>query len=173
MVIIDENSNLLNSEEWSFLGEKCNNFNPSQTPILDGEYLNYFYRQFLDIKDINVVGIVNKCEKYIREQLKTNNLLVGGMWINRIDINSNKDDNFHTDITPATLIIYLNDDFEDGEFEYVDISMKNKVKIKPKKNLTISMNNRLEHRVLPVSSGVRYSLVSFFTLDDKKNKSLI
>jgi hypothetical protein len=173
MITADENANLLNSEEWSFLEEKCKNFNPSQTPILDGEYLNYFYRQFLDIKDINVVGIVDKCEKYIRKQLKTNNLELKGMWINRVDINSNKDDDFHHDITPATLIIYLNDDFEDGEFEYIDKSTKNKVKIKPKKNLTLAMNDKLYHRVSSVSSGVRYSLISFFTQSDKETKTLI
>ena len=94
------------------------------------------------------------------------------MWINKIDINSNKNDNFHTDISPCSLILYLNDEYIGGELEYINDN-NNKLKIIPQKNLIVIMNNRLKHRVLPVTSGVRYSLVAFFSFIGKQTKSII
>jgi hypothetical protein len=35
------------------------------------------------------------------------------------------------------------------------------------------MDNQLKHRVLPITSGVRYSLVAFFGFIDKQTKSII
>ena len=172
MITINQNTNILSEEDWEFLNQKCENFNASQSPVLHGDYLNYFYREFIDLNDKRATNIIKNSESFLRNELDNNSLQLSGMWINRIDINSNKDDDFHHDITAATLVIYLNDDFEGGEFEYVDDNKKN-IKLFPKKNLTLAMNNKLYHRVLPVTSGVRYSLISFFNLKDKKIKTLI
>ena len=71
-----------------------------------------------------------------------------------------------------TIVTYLNDDFEGGEFEYID-DFKSKVKIIPQKNLSLIMNGYLNHRVLPVHKGERYSLVSFFDVIKKYKSTLI
>ena len=109
--------------------------------------------------------------EYIKTKLYTN-LELTSIWINKIDVNSNKDDKFHTDILPVSLILYLNDDYTGGELEYLD-NTNSKLKIIPEKNLIVTMNSQLKHRVLPISSGVRYSLVAFFSFIDKPTKSII
>jgi predicted 2-oxoglutarate/Fe(II)-dependent dioxygenase YbiX len=68
--------------------------------------------------------------------------------------------------------LYLNDDYSGGELEYIN-DTGSKSKIIPQKNLIITMSNRLQHRVLPISNGVRYSLVAFFGFIKKENKSII
>ena len=94
------------------------------------------------------------------------------MWINKIDVNSNKDDIFHKDNSDYSLILYLNDDYIGGQLEYKD-DIFNTIKIKPKKNLMVLMDNKLQHRVLPVINGVRYSLVAFFRFINNPTKNLI
>ena len=116
-------------------------------------------------------NIVMGLESYIKTKLYTN-LELKSMWINKIDSDSNKNDNFHKDISPCSLILYLNDDYIGGELEYID-DTNNRLKIIPQKNLVVIMNNQLEHRVLPITSGVRYSLVAFFGFMDNQTKSII
>ena len=74
-----------------------------------------------------------------------------------------------------TFILYLNENFDGGEFEYLDKKDKKnkKIKIKPKINLSIISNNELYHRVLPVLNGERFSLVMFFNVGKKKDYTLI
>lgn len=172
MIILDENSEILNDNDKKFLQEKCENFILSQSPRLTGDYINYFNRSFINIDDPLAQNIIKNCEFYIKNKLNDRYLKLTGLWINKVDVHSNNDDDFHHDTCAGTLIIYLNDDFTGGDFEYKD-NNKNYIKIKPKKYLTIVMNDKLYHRVLPVSKGVRYSLVCFFHNEDKKQKSLI
>jgi hypothetical protein len=172
MVIIDENNEILNNDDKKFLQEKCENFILSQSPRLTGEYINYFNRSFINIDNPLAQNIIKNCESYIKSKLNDRYLKLSGLWINKVDEHSNNDDDFHHDTCSGTLIIYLNENFTGGDFEYKDDN-KNYVKIKPKKYLTIVMNDKLYHRVLPVLDGVRYSLVCFFHNEDKKQKSLI
>jgi len=69
-------------------------------------------------------------------------------------------------------MIWINENFDGGEFEYID-EKKEKIKIKPKNNLSIISNNKLPHRVLPVIKGVRFSLIMFFEIGKKKELTLI
>ena len=105
-------------------------------------------------------------EKYLRTYLLKDS------WINKVTIDTNKDDAYHFDTSNLTIVTYLNDDFEGGEFEYID-DFNSKVKISPQKNLSLIMNGYLKHRVLPVRKGERYSLVSFFDVIKKNKNTLI
>jgi hypothetical protein len=171
MISIDNNSKILNDDDMEFLQKKCNNFISSQSPTLEKDNINFYFRQYIDIKDSLIHNIVMGLESYMKTKLYTN-LELKSMWINKIDINSNKDDNFHKDISPYSLILYLNDDYIGGELEYIN-DTNNRIKIIPEKNLAVIMDNQLKHRVLPITSGVRYSLVAFFGFIDKQTKSII
>ena len=167
MVLIEENNKILNDDDILYLNQKCENFNYSQKPKLYGEYLNYFFREALDLKDISIQNIITNIEFYVKNRLNNVNIELHYLAINKVDVNSNKDDGFHNDVSPITFISYLNGDYSGGEFEYIDDN-NNKIKVQPKKKLTIVMNDKTPHRVLPVTNGNRYSLVAFF-----RNKEII
>ena len=171
MILVDNNSKILSDGGMEFLVEKCNNFILDESPTFKNDYINFYFRQFLDLNDPLVHNIGMELESYIKTKFYTN-LELKSIWINKIDANSNKDDKFHTDISPCSLILYLNDDYIGGELEYISDD-DNKLKIIPKKNLVVAMNNRLKHRVLPITNGVRYSLVAFFGLIKKQTRSII
>lgn len=106
-------------------------------------------------------------EKLISNKLLNNELSVLEIWINKITPDSNKDDGFHNDFSDITFLIYLNDEFTGGEFEYMEGNIPHK--IQPTKGLTLRLDNKVLHRVLPVTTGIRYSLVIFI----KKKKTLL
>jgi predicted 2-oxoglutarate/Fe(II)-dependent dioxygenase YbiX len=171
MILIDKNSKVLNDDDMGILQKKCDDFILAQSPTKEKNNTNFYFRQFLDLKDPLMHNIIMGLESHIKTKLYTN-LKLTSMWINKIDINSNKDDDFHKDTSPCSLILYLNDDYIGGELEYIN-DTNNRMKIIPQKNLVVIMNNRLEHRVLPITSGVRYSLVAFFGFMDNQIKSII
>lgn len=84
---------------------------------------------------------------------------------------TNKNDGFHFDFSYLTAVTYLNDDFKGGEFEYKDTNSDIQ-QITPKTNKTLIMDEKLFHRVSPVKSGTRYSLVTFFQFISKEKKTL-
>jgi len=171
MISIYKNSKSLNDDDMELLQKKCNNFIFSQPPTLEKDNTNFYFRQYIDLKDPLIHNIVTGLESYIKTKLYTN-LELKSMWINKIDSDSNKNDNFHKDISPCSLILYLNDDYIGGELEYID-DTNNRLKIIPQKNLVVIMDNQLKHRVLPITSGVRYSLAAFFGFMDNQTKSII
>jgi hypothetical protein len=117
----------------------------------------------------------SKHEQIVTDYLNDLYLLefnIVGSWVNMVDINSNVNDSFHYDNCDLTMITYLNDDFDGGEFEYID-EHNNINKIVPKKNLSIINNNSLQHRVLPVSNGIRFSLVYFLNSIKKTKKTML
>lgn len=171
MISIDKNSKVLNDDDMELLQEKCNNFISTQPPTKEKDKINFYFRQFLDLRDPLMYNIVMGLESYIKTKLYTN-LELKSMWINKIDSDSNKNDNFHKDISPCSLILYLNDDYIGGELEYIN-DTNNRLKIIPQKKLVVIMNNQLEHRVLPITSGVRYSLAAFFGFIDNQTKTIL
>ena len=94
------------------------------------------------------------------------------MWVNKVVPSTNTNDDFHTDDANLSIVIYLNDDFTGGEFQYID-NMNNNIEIKTKIGLSLIMNTELQHKVLPVKSGERLSLVCFFNLKPKNFKTLL
>ena len=93
-------------------------------------------------------------------------------WINKVSIETNKNDDFHRDSSDLSIITYLNDEFTGGELIYINEDGIVKT-IVPEKNMTLVMNDRLLHKVAPISSGIRFSLVTFLKVPQKINKSFI
>jgi hypothetical protein len=134
----------------------------------DDGYQNYYVRYILN--DFSNHKI--KLEKMIFEKYKKNYNLLDNAWINKVTKDTNTKDKYHYDTSDLTIITYLNDDFVGGNFEYID-SKGHVTKLKPKKGMSIIMDNNLFHKVSPVHSGERLSLVCFFGLPKKENKSII
>ena len=60
------------------------------------------------------------------------------------------------------LAMYLNDEFTGGELNYIGLDTT----IKPKKYSLVIHDAELQHEVLPVTGGVRYSITAFIFGDD-------
>lgn len=169
MIWINKNLNILSIQEWDYLQDKIKNFTESQKPT-DG---NQYYREYLSSDNSSeLVSIISKIIQYVKDTTKQQDIKISSAWINKVFEGSNINNPMHTDSSDVTIIIYLNDDFIGGEFEYKDVNQK-KIKIRPTKNLSIISNSRLKHRVLPVLSGERYSLVIFFNRKINTDKTLI
>jgi len=56
------------------------------------------------------------------------------------------------------LSLFLNDDYEGGEFELLEYGLK----IKPKANTAFIFPGISTHQVLPVTKGSRMTIVTFF-----------
>lgn len=158
------------------MNEMCNRFHNEKTVNkIDLTKFNFYNRIFIEDKDLtdyydNILNFLkskmNKNKFDIIDKSKFNS------WINKIIPETNKNDNFHFDMSFMTAVTYLNDNFKNGEFEYVDENDKIK-KLNPKKGMTLIMDETLFHRVKPVKDGVRYSLITFFQFLPKENKTLL
>lgn len=60
-----------------------------------------------------------------------------------------------------SLVLWLNDDYEGGEFELIHTSLESPVTIPKEKGKLIIFPSFLFHRVTPVTKGVRKSLVAW------------
>jgi len=167
MIWIEKNIELIDETDKKLLQNMIENFVVFDNP--DGK-TNHYVRATVAPKSINKSEI--NLYNYIKEKihLKENYKLIS-VWINKVEAETNKNDNFHRDRSNLTSVTYLNDDFIGGEFCYINED-GHEIKIQPKKYLTIFSNDKLQHKVLPVESGVRYSLVCFY-MYQKKNKETI
>jgi predicted 2-oxoglutarate/Fe(II)-dependent dioxygenase YbiX len=130
---------------------------------------NYYNRYHLNIEKDRK----EKIEEYLFNRYdKTYLLKKRGFWVNEVTVETNKEDIFHIDLCDLTIVTYLNENFSGGEFEYINELPEN-VKIKPNFGLSLVMNDKLYHRVLPVTNGVRYSLICGFDIVNKTTKTLI
>ena len=70
----------------------------------------------------------------------------------------------HGNVRKISMTILLNDNFEGGAFEFASYSKEecDIVPIKPNLGDIIFFTSGMEHRVAPVTKGVRYSLVNWF-----------
>ena len=162
-------SNTLSEEQLNKYVSLCSNNNFDETPKMDSnnDMVNYYYRKAVHIDK----SIIDKSYDLIKEKNNKLKYRFTNGWINTVYENSNLDDTFHTDEDDLTIIIYLNEDYTGGEFEYrIDNTF---YQIKPKINSAIMMNNRLPHRVKNVTTGIRYSLALFFKHIEKSNKSIL
>ena len=138
---------------------------PKSTPT---EY-NYYNRYHLEIEHNHKESVQSFLyKKYNKKYVLKDN----GFWINKITPDTNKEDTFHTDSSDLTIVTYLNDEYSGGEFEYMNW-YREVIKIEAKGGLSLVMNNILPHRVSPVLDGTRYSLVCFFDLVTKNEKTII
>lgn len=166
---------ILDNKTYKELQEICKDFDNRDFKNIDEKNHNFYVRLF--IKKEMLMDYITNAKKYLIENLsydKTNTVDFEDSisWINKISTESNKDDDFHFDTSVLTLITYLNDEYTGGEFIYIDENGNEKT-IVPKPNMTLIMDNHLFHKVANVNSGIRFSLITFLILKQKKNKSLI
>jgi hypothetical protein len=157
-------NNILTNDELIYLNSLCNNFIETSEFSIKSEH-NYYIRKILDSKT-DLLEYQKKLKIHIGNEYE-----LDGVWINKINSTTNQNDKFHKDDSDASIVTYLNDDFEGGEFQY--IFNNEKIKIKPTINLSIIMDRTIPHRVLNVTSGQRFSLISFYKKPHKKTKTLI
>lgn len=157
----------LNEVELSLLDEICLNFKKEDSQ----RFTNYYNRMFLN-KETDLIDYQNKIKNHLFQKYGIK-YEVEGIWINEVTPDTNKDDGFHLDDNALTIVSYINDDFEGGEFEYFILGVKPNQKIKPKRNLSLITNDKLPHRVLPVITGERYSVVVFCVIPNKDKKTML
>jgi len=170
MVKYITNINILNDDELLYIDNFCKSINEA---LLDDPLpgRNSYRRKVIILKNETIQKILNTVKNNYGIKCRYR-----GSWINIVDNTANKDDKFHYDDTDFSLIIYLNDNYVGGELEYENSSIKGDIKkIKPIKNSAILLSKNVLHRVLPVLSGKRYSMATFFNYDESfiKEKSLI
>jgi predicted 2-oxoglutarate/Fe(II)-dependent dioxygenase YbiX len=168
--MIEQLTNLFDENYINFLLNeiKNKNFETIGQKVNSIEY-NYYNRYHLEIDDTSKENIESFLyKKYNKKYVLKNK----GIWINKITPETNKDDTFHTDTSDLTIVTYLNDDYTGGEFEYINKSNK-PIKIETQLGLSLIMDSILMHRVSPVLSGNRYSLVCFFDMITKNEKTII
>jgi PKHD-type hydroxylase len=70
----------------------------------------------------------------------------------------------HGHVRKLSMSVILNDDFEGGEFEFATYGKEecNITPIEGETGTVIVFPSWMEHRVAPVTKGIRYSLVSWF-----------
>jgi hypothetical protein len=168
-------NDILDKKTYKELQKICEDFDNKDFNNVNYENDNYYIRLF--IKQNILVDYLNNAKKYLVENLSYDEIKKIDFentvsWINKVSTETNKNDGFHQDSSILTLVTYLNDDFEGGNFIYIDES-KEKKSIIPKKNMTLIMNDRLFHKVTCVNSGIRFSLITFFKLKEKKIKTLL
>ena len=168
---IDIVQNLFSESDIEYFLNVINNQVTWENAIVTPEkgYVNWYQRSpienFSEYQNILESFLYNKYgQKYV--------LSNKGAWINKVSINTNKDDDFHFDNSDLTIVTFLNDNFEGGEFKYIDKN-NNEINVKPKKGNSLIMNNKLQHKVSPVKLGERFSLVCFFKLNKKINKTIL
>jgi|694.fasta_scaffold107447_2 predicted 2-oxoglutarate/Fe(II)-dependent dioxygenase YbiX len=161
--------NVLNDDDLDYCYNFCNSVSDLELDGMEKEKNSQYKKK--------VIILSNSIKYKIFSILKENYGLKCKMrnnWINIIKPGTNDNDGFHHDVSDASLIIYLNDDYQGGTFEYLDSNGETKI-IKPVKNMGILLSKNILHRVKPVIMGRRYSLISFFYIDDDfvKQKSII
>jgi hypothetical protein len=153
-------SNLLLENELNYILTRCESFVKNNQTIPDG--VNWFYNSMHLYDDTNLNEFRNRVLDVVGNEY---NIQHNGIFINKIIPETNTNDGYHRDESDLTIVTYLNDDFIGGEFEYV---VNNELKIiNPRTNLSIIMDKKILHRVLPITEGVRYSLVTWFRLINK------
>jgi predicted 2-oxoglutarate/Fe(II)-dependent dioxygenase YbiX len=172
MIHIVENLKLLNDLELNFIESKLNTFDIyEEAKIYEGGISNFYIRKRIPNIKENLPIFFNNLETYVKKLIGVE-YTFDSLWINKVTEETNKNDPFHHDVPDLTMVMYLNDNFNGGEFEYIDENNE-KIKIKPKKDLVLFSNNQLLHRVLPITEGERYSLVCFFKFQTKTKKTFL
>ena len=162
--MVSTHQNLLSEEELRFLDSLCLKFVETNTHSIKTKY-NYYIRKVLDIEK-DLLEYQKCCRALINDDYE-----LFGLWINKVTEKTNINDDFHNDDADLTIITYINEDFTGGEFEY--FLKDKKIKITPQMNHTIMLNRKIKHRVLNVVGGSRFSLISFYTIIEKNEKTLI
>ncbi len=162
--MINTHQNLLSEEELFFLDSYCTNFTDKKIDEADS-IGNYYIRKQLNVEN-DLLEYQKRCKESIDKKYE-----LFAIWINKVTTETNIDDIHHYDACDLSIVTYINDTFEGGEFEYIE--NENIFKIKSIRNMSLFMDNKLKHRVLKVTKNERFSLISFYRKIQKKEKTLI
>jgi len=169
-------NNLLKETELSVIQNICENFETFEVDSPKGnENNNSYNRVFVD--DAKLQTYYHDLINYLEQTIDKNKFEIlefpkPKTWINKVIPETNKNDSFHYDMSFLTAITYLNEDFIGGEFTYIN-EFGGTTKLNPKMNKTLIMDKNLYHKVSPVLSGVRFSLVTFFNFNAKNTKTIV
>ena len=173
MILIEDNVDLFSPKEKEILEKKYLSFVTSHIPEKNEKGTSYYVRERIFNDDPVFQTIISKINHCVSKLSKTVNINLDGFWINKVTNETNKNDGFHKDESDITFLMYLNDEFTGGEYEYIVAETRKREKLKPKKYLSIMTNRDIEHRVNPVLEGERYSIVFFYSFNKKANKTLL
>jgi hypothetical protein len=169
--IIESVYGFLSETDLNLLDNLCINFNVDNSVNGTPTKGNWYYRMIID-KETEFIDYQNNIKDYIHKKYKVN-VEISAIWINRVTTETNKEDKFHNDICDFSVVSYINDNFEGGEFEFQKNVRPPTEKIKPKRNLSLITNRELPHRVSPITSGQRYSLIVFCDIPKKNKKTML
>ena len=173
MILIEDNIDLFDTKEKQILEKKCLSFVITHPPFKINKNANYYLREGIQNDDIEFQTIISKVNNCVNKLSNTIDVKLDSFWINKVTKNTNKDDEFHKDFSDLTFLMYLNETFIGGEYEYIVPTYKNKQIVKPKKYLSVITSKDIPHRVKPVLDGERYSLVFFYNFVKKNKKTLL
>lgn len=151
----------LNQSEIEWLMDETNNFETDYFQIYNTHTV--YKNELIDFR--------KKITEYIKKNFKKYEYEIQYIWINQITDEDVSMDIFHVDTSDLTIVTYFRTDFEGGDFEYFNGDTR--ILIKPEINLSLIMDNKIQHRITKVTKGKRYSLVSFFGKVKKDKKTLI
>jgi hypothetical protein len=158
MIWIEKKLNLFDAAERVAIHQLLDDFVVMEIPDLERK--NFYERHCLDASQYPVFAV--NAIRYVAERVGYTYEL-RDMWINKVTCETNRDDHYHRDNSDLTMVLYLNDIFTGGEFEYIEYDTDVHIKhVKPEIDLAVFSTRDVVHRVLPVQSGTRYSLVCFF-----------
>jgi hypothetical protein len=173
MNIIEDSTDL--SHLKNLLDEFIIKFNPTELKGMvrqnNGKiYQNEYNKEFINADAI----IIDEIKRIIKKYLPDNDLHYHFARLNKIEVDTNLNDSFHTDAGTANVIFlhYPNSNtyFKGGEFEWLD-SDNNSTIIETKISKNLILIDNPPHRVLNVTEGERYSFAFFF--DKIKIKELL
>ena len=160
-------NDFLNEDELVYLKKLSENFVVEEPKKPTG---NEYDRMVL--KDNNAIKSYElKLNNYLKI-FKNEYIQQENFWMTKSDNSVTKLDGFHKDICDLTFVSYFDINFTGGEFEYIDEN-DNQILITLKKNMTLLMTDNVQHRIRPVKSGNRHSLVAFFSLKEKTKKTIL
>ena len=125
-------------------------------------YYNQYYKQTIDLPD----DIKLKITQSIRD-LCNYDVKISYTRVNWVTVNSNLNDTYHNDFGYDCIFTSYHGEFDGGEFEWIE--NKEIKQIKPKNNQCVMVIDNPPHRVLNVTKGDRYAIVTFC----KKEKKII
>jgi hypothetical protein len=169
--IIESVYGFLSEEDLNLLDNLCVNFDIDTSISTTPKKGNFYYRMFVD-NETHFLDYQTTIKTHIQKKYKVN-VEITAIWINKVTSETNKDDKFHHDECDFTVVSYINDNFEGGEFTFQKNQTPPTEKIKPKRNLSLITNDKLPHKVLPVTSGERYSLIVFCDIPTKNKKTML
>jgi hypothetical protein len=169
--IIESVYGFLTEEDLNLLDNLCINFNIDNSHFTIPRKGNWYYRMIID-KETHFLDYQTTIKTHIQKKYKVNVEIID-IWINKVTSETNKDDKFHFDNCDFTVVSYINDNFEGGEFTFQKNGAPPQLKINPKRNLSLITNDKLPHKVSPVTFGERYSLIVFCDIPKKNKKTML